>query len=240
MKRIFTTVILSAIILTSFSARAQVKSYLSLFGGLSNPEGLYKSTDYSNNQSGFAKKGATVGIDGAVYVYKNLGIGFTFSFQDQGKLNYNDTYALAQGYTASYTADQATVDAYDRYQNWNLLIGPQYSFTYHSFILDLRAYGGMVDVTSTPETKVTLDGIPEQTAPFYERRGHGSMFGYGASAGLRFKLGDSWTIGVKGAYIGASGPNIKVDGLSDNVNGRYVTKIPLKEFQTTFGIGLNF
>jgi len=218
---------------------AQLKSYLTISGGVSNPQGDYGSTDYSNNHAGFAKRGVTFGFDGAVYVFKKLAIGYTFSFQDQGKLTYNDVNILAQGYTASFKADQTTVNGYDRFHNWNLLVGPQYSFTYRKFILDLRAFGGLVDVTSTPETVVELVGVPKQANYFYERRGHGLLLGYGASAGLRFKLDDSWTIGIKSGYISSKGPNITVDGLTDNI-GRYVTNIPIREIQTTFGIGLSF
>ena len=239
MKKVFIIVFLLTAIFTSFSAMAQVKSYISLYGGLSNPSGSYGSTDYNNNQSGFAKKGVTFAVDGAVYFYKNLGLGYTLSFQDQGKLNYNDANTLAVGYTASYSADQTTVDAFDRFHNWNLMIGPQYSFTWRSLILDLRGFGGLVDVTSTPATTVTLSGIPEQTDPFYTRRSHGMVFGYGASAGLRIKLGDSWSFGIKGSYISSDGTTVTTDGRAFT-QGRVVTKLPIREFQTTMGFGLSF
>ena len=239
MKRSFIIITLSAILFSSLNVSGQVKSYISLFGGLSNPEGNYASTNYSNNLSGFAHKGVTFGVDGAVYDYKNLAIGYTFSFQDQGKLNYNDTYNLAQGYTASFNATSTTVNAYDRFHNFNLLVGPQYSFTYKKFILDIRAFGGLVDVTSTPETQVELLGVPLQTAYFYERRSHGMLLGYGASGGLRYMLSDKLSIGVKVAYIQSPGTKITVDGLVDNV-GRYATSLPINELQTTLGLSLSF
>jgi opacity protein-like surface antigen len=239
MKRIFTIGFLSVIIFTSFSASAQLKSYVSLYGGFSNPVGAYGSNNYNNNEAGFANRGVTIGVDGAVYIHKNLAIGYIFSFQDQGKLNFNNTYILAQGYTTSYNADETTVNAYDRFHNWNLLVGPQYSFTYKDFILDLRAFGGVVDVTSTPETEIVLTGIEQQTDAFYQRRSHGYSFGYGGSAGLRYKLSDSWSFGIKAAYISADGTNVNIDGQTYQ-KGRLVTKIPIREFQTTAGFSLSF
>src|SRR5262249_22761395 len=143
MKRIFSIAILFTIIFISFSAKAQQKSYISLYGGLSTPIGGFGSYDYYNNQSGFAQKRITFAVDGAVYFYKNLGLGYTLSFQDQSKLTYNDASILAAGYTASYNSDDATVNAYDRYHSWNLMVGPQYSIPYHKFIFDLRAFGGV-------------------------------------------------------------------------------------------------
>ncbi|HZX57930.1 MAG TPA: hypothetical protein VFE54_04370 [Mucilaginibacter sp.] len=238
MKRVFTIVFLSTIIF-AFSAKAQVKSYIALYGGQSTPLGNYASTDYNNNQSGFAKKGITFALDGAWYIHKNFAIGAALSFQDQGKLSSGDVSALAQGYTNSYAADQATTNGYDRFHNWNILVGPQYSFTYKDFILDLRASAGIVVVTSTPETNTILVGVPEQTAIFYQYRSHGTEVAYGGTAGLRYKLGDGFSIGIKGAYIASPGTTV-INTVRTETLGRQVTKLPINEFQTTIGFNISF
>jgi hypothetical protein len=243
MKRIYIIVSISILIFTTFNANAQdavkLKSYVSLYSGFSNPIGNYASTDYSNNQSGFAKKSVAIQVDGAFYIKKNFAIGATISWQDQGKLDTGRTGALARGYVGSYHADNAAVGGYDRFHSWNALVGPQYSFTYKDFILDLRLDAGIIWVTSTPETAITLVGAPEQTAVFYQRSSHGFVFGYGANAGLRYKLGDSWTMGLKAVYVGSPGTNVTNDGRTENL-GRLVTKLPISEIQTTFGFSLSF
>jgi len=248
MKKAFTIISAIVIIFSAFNSEAQdkqqdnkiyEKSYIGLYGGISNPTGNYGSTDYSNNKSGFAKKGAAFGIDGAVYVYKNLAVGYTLTFQDQGKLTYDDTYAIAQGYTASYAADATTVTATGRYHNWNILLGPQYSFVYHKFVLDLRASAGLIKIFSTPETEVQLSGIPQQTTLFYQRKASAFVPGYSGSAGLRWKFSDNWTLALKGNYVSSAGPSVKNDNHT-YIQGRYVTKLPISEFQTMLGITLNF
>jgi hypothetical protein len=243
MKRIYTIIAISILILTAFDAGAQdatrQKNYISLYGGVSKPLGNYASTDYNNNESGFAKRGVTFAIDGAFYLKKNFAIAGIISFQDQGKLLETDTYALAQGYQGSYSADNAKVVGYDRYHNWNILIGPQYSFTYKDFILDLRASAGLVWVTSTPETSITLADVQEQAAAFYQRRSAGKLFGYGGSAGLRYKLGDTWTVGIKASYISSGGTTVSNEGRTENL-GRLVTKLPISELQTTLGFSFSF
>jgi len=239
MKRIHIILFISVLIGTAFSAGAQVKSYISLYGGLSLPTGNYGSTDYSNNQSGFAKKGVTFQVEGAYYIKKNFGIGASISWQDQGKLDEAATTSLAQGYVASYNADQATVTGYDRFHSWNFLIGPQYSFTYSSFILDLRANAGFIDVTSTPETSIVITGVPEQTATFYQRTSHGMVFGYGGTAGLRYKLGEGFSLGIRAAYVASPGTTVTNDGRTQT-EGRLVTKLPISELQTTFGFTISF
>jgi len=239
MKRIYIILSISFLICTSFSAGAQVKSYVSLYGGLSIPNGNYGSQDYSNNQSGFAKKGVVFQVDGAYYVKKNFGIGASISWQDQGKFNEAMATTLASGYVASYSADQATVTASGRFHSWNFLIGPQYAFTYKDFILDLRANAGFIDVTSTPETSIVITGVPEQTATFYQRASHGTVFGYGGTAGLRYKLGEGFSLGLRAAYVASPGTNVKNDGRT-LTEGRLVTKLPISELQTTFGFTISF
>jgi hypothetical protein len=225
MKRVYTIVSISI--------------YISIYSGFSSPTGSYGSTDYNNNESGFAKRSVTIAVDGAYYIKKNFAIAGIISFQDQGKLNANDTYLLAEGYTASYGADDASVTGYDRFHNWNALVGPQYSFTYKDFILDLRVSAGLVVVSSTPETAITLTGVPAQTAVFYQRRSSGTLFGYGGSGGLRYKLSDTWSIGIKTAYVCSDGTTVTNDGRTETL-GRLVTKLPISEVQTTLGFSLSF
>jgi len=243
MKKVYTIISIFILLFTAFDAGAQdatkQKSYISLYSGWSIPQGNYAGTDYNNNQAGFAKRGVTIAIDGAVYLKKNFAIAGIISFQDQGKLNQSNTDILSQGYVNSYSADNAKVIAYDRYHNWNILIGPQYSFTYKDFILDLRASAGLVWVTSTPETSITLGNVPEQTATFYQRRSAGKLFGYGASGGLRYKLGDTWTVGIKESYVASGGTTVTNEGRTENL-GRLVTKLPISELQTTLGFSLSF
>src|ERR1700722_14849357 len=149
MKKNFT--ILSAILITLFSltAKAQddkpeAKSYMALFGGLSIPTGSYASTAYSNNNSGFAKKGETFGFDFGIYLHKNLGIGITLAYQDQGELDSTDVQNLANGYNSSFFKNQTSVTAVGRHTNLTFMAGPQYSFLYKNFTFDLRAQAGVI------------------------------------------------------------------------------------------------
>ncbi|MGN6640587.1 MAG: hypothetical protein ACTHJ8_16870 [Mucilaginibacter sp.] len=238
MKKIFTTISVSLLILLSFNVNAQVKSYIGLYGGMSIPVSNYASTDYYNNSAAFAHKGITYGVDGAIYLYKGLGVGGTISFQDQGKLNSNNVTALAQGYTNDYSADNSNVTASNRYDNLNILIGPQYSFEYHRFIIDLRASAGIVKTFSNPVLQVTsYDGL-DQIANFYQRGISSTVFGYGGNVGIRWKFSDNWTLGVKGVYVGSNGSAVTTEGLRENV-GRLVTRLPISEFQTVIGLTLN-
>jgi hypothetical protein len=243
MKRIFTILTIALITLAAFGAKAQddthVKSYIGFFGGLSNPVSDFGSTDYGNYKSGFAKRGVTFGLDGAYYFYKNLGIGATFSFHDQGELNQTDADNLAAGYTASYQADQATLTAVDRYHYVSILVGPQYSFTYGKFILDLRASAGILKIYSTPSTATQVVGVPEQTATFTQQSASATVFGYSGDIGIRYKLSQGVHLVLRGNYINSSGPSITTINRTDN-EGRLVTKQPINAIQTTLGLNFSF
>lgn len=239
-KRIFTLLFIVIFAFTAFGAKAQDKekpltSYFGFFGGVSNPLSDFKSTDYNNNKSGFAKRGLTYGLDGTFYFYKHLGIGASFTYQDNGELSQNDVDNLAAGYTSSFNADQSTVTATKRYQSVNLLVGPQYTLTKGKLLLDLRASAGMVKVYSTPGTNILLGGVTDQTITFYQQSASGTGLGYSGTAALRYKLSDNVSLTLRGAYLYSSGPSVTNQDRTTDI-GRIVTKQPITTINTTIGL----
>jgi hypothetical protein len=245
MKKNLTILSVVLITLISLKAKAQddiktnAKSYISLFGGLSSPLSNFASTNYSDNSAGYAKKGVTIGLDGAAYFYKNLAFAVTFSYQDQGELNGTDVQNLSNSYNVSFNKDQTTITAVDRYQNINLMGGPQYSFLYKKFTLDLRASAGLIKSISTPSLALVFDYSTNTSATIYQLSSSALTFAYGGSAGLRYSLGDSWDIGLRANYINSDGIKI-VNSNNPSTVGRFVTKQPISEIQTTLGITLKF
>jgi len=240
-KKIFTTVSIAFFVLVASNVYAQdqnqQKSYFGFFGGVSNPMGDFKKADYYNNKAGFAKKGLTYGLDGAWYFHKNLAIGASITYQDNGELNQANADSLASGYTNSFSADQATTVATKRYQTVNILLGPQYTIAKGKFLLDLRASAGIIKIFSTPETSTLLSDVPQQTALFYQRSANATILGYSGTAALRFKLSENVFLTARAAYLYSPGPSITNDGRTVNL-GRLVTKQPFNTLNTT--IGLNF
>jgi hypothetical protein len=235
MKRIFTSLIIAVTMLMAMGAKAQVKSYFGFFGGVSIPQSDFKSVDYDNNKSGFGKKGLTYGLDGAYYFTKNLGIGGSITYQDNGELNQNDADSLASGYTKSYGADAATVTAQNRYQTVNILLGPQYTFSYGKFLFDIRPNAGIIKVYSTPETNILLTGITDQTGLFYQKGASSTVFAYGGNLSLRFKLSENVFLTFRGVYLNSSGPVITNQDRTNEI-GRYVTRQPINTINTTLGL----
>jgi len=225
------------IALMTVGAKAQVKSYFGFFGGVSNALGDFKSTDYYNNKAGFGKRGLTYGLDGAYYFYKNLGIGASITYQDNGELNLTEANSLAAGYTSSFSADNAAVTGTKRYQTVNILLGPQYTFTKGKFLLDLRASAGILKLFSTPETYVNLYDGDNQIAAFYQKSASSTVLAYSGTAALRYKLSDNVFLTLRGAYLSSQGPSITYQGRTTNT-GRLVTRQPFNTINTT--IGLNF
>jgi hypothetical protein len=244
MKKTFTIVSAILITLFSFNANAQddnpkPKSYLSFWGGLSIPTGDFGQANYSNNSAGFAKKSVAFGLDAAVYVYKNLAISGTVSFQDQGELSQSDVTMIAEGYNTSFKNGQTTATIVNRYHNFNLLAGPQYSFLYKKFTFDIRVVAGVIKSTSTPQITVLFDYSDHPGQTLYQYSSTALTVGYGGGAGLRYSLSDSWDIGVKANYIGSSGLKIANAGNPNNI-GRVQTKLPITELQAAIGMTLKF
>jgi len=247
MKKTLTILSVALITLISFKAKAQdaddksiVKSYIGIFGGASLPTSNFSEGDYQNYSSGFAKNGVTIGFTGAYYFFKGFAIAGTFSYQDQGELNANDVQNLSNGYNISYDKDVTTVIAVNRYHNFNLLLGPQYSF--NSFIfknlgLDLGASIGVIKSTSTPSFTMYFDNSTDVNTAIHQLSSEAKAFAYSGSIGFRYPLGDKWDVVLRGSYIGSSGLAIG-NGNNPTPEGRYVTSIPITEVQTTLGISL--
>jgi hypothetical protein len=243
-----TLTILSAVFITfiSFTAKAQdtkepkdpgepvdyVKSYLDLFGGLSYPVGNFQQTVYSNNRAGFGRKGVTFGFEGVWYAYKNLGVALTFAFQDQGELDSLDVQKLADGYNTSYNKESTTVTTVGRYHSVELMIGPQYSFKYNKFILDLRAQAGILKSISSPSYTTYFDNY---STTFNQLSSGSKVFAYSGGIGLRYTFADGFDVGIKGTYLGTNDLGV-INQSAPGTVGRIVTGIPITVFQTTIGI----
>jgi opacity protein-like surface antigen len=246
MKKNFT--LLSAIFLLLFSLNVKAqdedkpvaKSYMSFIGGLSWPNGSFGSTNYSDNASGFAKRGTTFGLDFGVYLYKNLALGILASYQDQGELSAVDAQNLANGYNSSFFKDQTSVTTLGRYTNFNLMVGPQYTFLYKKFALDLRADAGLLKNLTSPTLQIIFD-YSSNSGQTYNQLSSGSLtFAYGGSAGLRYSLSDSWDVGLKFIYVDSNGIKIENTGGDAGTVGRFQTHLPISETQATLGITLKF
>ncbi|MDP9079221.1 MAG: outer membrane beta-barrel protein [Bacteroidota bacterium] len=244
-----TLTLVSIITLISFYAKAQdsepkeyVKSYISLFTGYSKPLGDFAKSDYNNNQAGFAKRSITVGLEGAFYVYKNLAIGGVISFQDQGELTQSDAQTLSDGYNNIFKVNSTLVQAVNRYHNMNYMLGPQYSFTFSKFIVDVRADAGILKSSSTPELTIYISGQNSSSQTITQASSKASAFAYGGQAALRWEFADGWDLGLRLNYVNSSGLKISTTGDTSalGTTGRLVTKLPISEIQATFGIGVHF
>jgi len=241
-KRVFTAIIVAFFAFVATSAHAQqtttnLTSYFGFFGGVSNPLGEFKKADYYDNKAGFAKKGLTYGLDGTWCVYKNLGIGASITYQDNGELTHPGPDSLAAGYTHSFNADNSIVTATNRYQTVNILLGPQYTFSRGKFLLDLRASAGILKVFSTPQTYVQWYDGDTELGNFYQKSASSTVLAYSGTAALRYKLSDNVFLTLRGAYLSSQGPSITYQGRTSNI-GRFVGKQPFNTINTT--LGLNF
>jgi hypothetical protein len=238
------TILTLLVLFISYKASAQddlpqqIKSYLSFQGGVSLPSGNFGKSIYGNNSAGYAKNGAVFALDGAVYLYKNFGIGATFTFQDQGELNTNDAQSLSNGFNNSFVKDQTTVVAQGRYHSSFLMAGPQYSFIFNKFIVDLRASAGIVKSWSTPIIIVEFDTSNDNNIVPTQVSSTARAFAYGGSAGLRYSIGQNWDVGFKLNYVNSDGIAIQNTG-DPGTTGRYVTKLPITVLQSTLGITLH-
>ena len=218
------------------------KGYLDFNGGISFPMSDFGKSDYNNNKAGFAKRGVTIGVEGAYYFYKALGIVVSLSFQDQGELTTADAQALANGYNNDFGRDQTSVTGNNRYHDVTLLVGPQYSFLYKKFTLDLHAQVGLIKSYGTPDIFVEFNNTTSNTPDLQQYSAGGKKFAYGGGINLRYALTDGIDVGLRSNYINTSAFSITNSGhTGDNSNGgRLVTSLPFTFIQTAIGFTIKF
>jgi hypothetical protein len=229
-----------------FNAQAQNKttgpaSYIGFYGGVSKPIGDFGSTNYYNNSAGMASLGTSFSVTGARYIYKNWAIAGSISYADQGRPSSEALQGLSDGYNADFKAGSTTVSITERYQNLNLLLGPQYTLVYGSLNIDLGLSAGLIKSFDTPQYLVTTTslGVSPVTTSFTQNSSTTSAFAYSGSVGVRYNLSDGFGLGLTGAYIGSSGFKVTTDG-DTFTNGRLVTKQPFSVLNGTFGMYFNF
>jgi len=171
-------------------------------------------------------------------VHKNFGFGVTFTYQDQGELDAADAQNIANGYNSFFGKEQTTATTVGRYQNINLLAGPQYSFVIKKFTLDLRADAGVIKSFQTPTITVVFDYA--SNGETFTQFSSGSLaVAYGGSASLRYAFSDAWDVGFRINYVDTNGLKIENTGNPDT-GGRFQTQLPVNVLQSTFSILLKF
>jgi len=242
MKKILTILSATFLILIAINVNAQdeqlpVRSYLTLLFGSSSPIGNFGASAYNNNSAGYAKKGVVFGFDGAIHLYKSLSLGYNLTYQDQGELSQNDVNNLANGYNADFVKDITTVTSNDRFTSFNFMLGPQYSYSYKKFTLDVRGSIGFLKNTGTPSLLINFDNTTNN--PINQQSSTSSTLAYGLSGGIRWSFSDNWDLGIKENFIGTDG--VKIDNTNNTgAVGRYQTRLPISVLQTTLGITLRF
>ncbi|WP_448701594.1 hypothetical protein ACFGVR_05220 [Mucilaginibacter sp. AW1-3] len=220
------------------------KNYLGVYMGLSHPLGAFKNSDYYDNHAGFAKNGITYGINWAHYFSKHIAGVIDLSFQDQGRPTTDELQALSAGYNADYNAQSTTVSVTSRFQNYNILLGPQYSYFFGDFSLDVGVSAGLLKSLNTPEYelsvyKVAVGSTSGTSQIFYQRSSNASAFAYSGTIGLHYNVSSGFGFALTGKYVGSEGIAITNESNPYTV-GRLVTKQPIDVLQGTFGIFFHF
>jgi opacity protein-like surface antigen len=212
---------------------AKSPSFIGITGGYAHIGGNLTKTEYSNNASGFASPaGLNLGIEGAYYFHKNVGIGGVFSnssFYSKGK------QALADGYKEDFDVDSTTVTDKGKYSTYNFLIGPYCSFPMKKFTIDTRIVVGLVSA-KTPEFKVELED--QANATFYQKSSRANAFGFQAGAGIRYSIVKNLCVKFNVDYF-YSKPDFKIENENRANNaGRLIEeyKQPIAGVLLNFGI----
>ena len=183
----------------------RAKSFISISGGYSVLRGQITRSDYYNTNSGYANRsGYNVGLDGAYYLTKHLGLGGVFSFESFSAAHLQ---SLSNGYQNDFDVDSVSVTATTKYNFYTFFMGPYFSFPVQKFTLDARVTGGIA-LVNTPEFDVNVvdGGKPH---PFAQNISYGSAFGFQTGIGIRYAISHHIALKLNADYY-YTDPNIPI------------------------------
>ena len=167
-------------------ALSRAAGFIGFTGGYSALMGNITRSDYSNNSSGYAStSGYNIGLEGAYYLTRHIGIGGVCSFES---FSVAHLQTLSDGYQNDFDVDSVSVTSTTKYNFYNFFVGPYFSFPVKKFTIDARVVAG-ITLVNTPEFDVNvIDG--GKPHPFAQNISYGSGFGFQAGAGLRYAISD--------------------------------------------------
>jgi opacity protein-like surface antigen len=226
------------LICTTAAAQQKSHSYIGLSGGLSIPLGDFSKTDLGdygnwNNNTGFAKTGFNIGLEGAYYFFRNIGLGGILNYTDHGKLSKGDAQKLGDSYTDAFAVNYTTVTTGKRYKTLNVLIGPCLFLPVRKFTLDVRLVGGLSQSISTPEIAVQLEN--DESNVFVQKSSTASAFGWQVGMGLRYALSEKMAVAFRGDYFQNNGVKITNENRNNNA-GRLVTHQSMRWVNISLGL----
>ena len=210
------------------------KSYVGINSGVSFATGNFRRTDAENLESGFAKTGFTVAIDGARFFNGGIvGLAGQVAFSDNGRLKGDDLTKLGNAYTDAFAVDFSTARASGRYRRLTAMVGPTFMFGGDKLKLEVRGLAGVNQMLGTPELVIQLEDDPTNT--FTQKSSHSLTFGYAAGVGLHYALTDKLGLVARTDFMGSSPITIKNENRNNSV-GRLSEKQPVTAFNTTLGL----
>lgn len=238
MKKLLLPALSLALPLAAVGQTTPGKSYFGINAGASYATGNFRATDPSNLESGFAKTGFHVALDGAHFFGNGpLGLAGQLAFSDNGRLLSSDLQQLGAAYTEAFDVDYSTVSASGRYRRLTALVGPTVMFGPSTFKVELRGLVGVQQLLGTPEVTVELEDDPSTT--FVQRSSHSLTFGYAAGLGLHYYLTPRLGLVARGEFQGSSPATIHNDNRGTST-GRLSEKQPVTAFNSTLGLAFRF
>ncbi|MPR35087.1 hypothetical protein [Salmonirosea aquatica] len=188
--------------LISFSCRAQDRNGVSFSGGYSLPIGKFASKQFSNPEAGLAGEG----FFGQLSYERRIGSWAGLRLTGSLNINQANSEPLIEQYS-QFLPNPDTYTWQSEVTDWQLgavLAGPVGYLSLGSVELEGHIQGGMVFAEAPG---VTLNGVSSTGQNAVDARvpvASTRAFGYGAGAGVRFRLTDHLRFQLTGDWIGAN------------------------------------
>jgi opacity protein-like surface antigen len=229
----------------SLNAVAQKgSSFIGITGGLSIPTGNWAKSNFVSSVSGFvsdpsgyAKKGAISGVEGAYFFSKHFGIGALANYATY-KTNIKP---LSDGYQDSFDVDQVTTTA-SGYKIWNFMPGLYFDLPVcKKLAVTARALAGISHAT-TPSIAVDVEDGGNDDGTFEQKEASKTAFAFDLGAGLSYRIVKCVAINLKADYFNTK-PDFTIENTQRvNSAGRRIDSYnqPLAAINVSLGVAYVF
>lgn len=185
------TLLFTCLIILSQIASSQTSDgFMGIMMGASIPLGDFASTDYDNEQAGYAATSFNLTMDGAYLVNSYLGFGGAVSFSNNslntGAVKTNLERYVKENYPDAELPEDLTLISYNLgvWNHVNLMVGPFLTIPANRIHFDFRALGGLAFVFP-PESEMYFMTEDDEFRTYRDNKGKVS-FGYMLGGGIRY------------------------------------------------------
>jgi hypothetical protein len=237
-----------ALTLISTICFAQEKFRASISMGQVYPLGRFSSIDQTSKQSGYARTGFTLNIDGDYHIHNRLAVSLRFLFGNS-QINQTEFRKFLNNELSGYISSTDTIQYNINYWQWaSPMVGLKYNYPIiiNKFYLEVGAFTG-VNFVQIPDQNLYFNDYINKRAIVSQNVGFSDItLPLAVNAGLRFRINPQMQLKLNAEYFytKTSIDHVSYYQLTNSIEQveieKYQFDVPIQSLNISLGLVYNF